>query len=247
MKFPDFIIVGAARSGTTSLWHNLNLHPDITMCNQNKSEFGTEINFWTQNRSKSLDWYKSQFHGELSGEKSPGYLIRHHVMKEIFEHIPTVKIVLILRNPIDRRYSEYLKQIQRRSYSYNIARADLYLKRGGYAKVLQNNVLNFFSLSNVHIIINERMRANLQEELNRLYDFLGVPHFESEVDIFINPGNKVAKNENPVHTRITSYQDWTSEYEPMDYSLRQRLLKFYQSRNEELFDLLGFKIPEWEH
>ena len=64
-RFPDFIIIGAQKSGTSALWYNLNKHSDIGLvrqANDSPTYNGMEMNFWgSRNESKGLDWYKSHF------------------------------------------------------------------------------------------------------------------------------------------------------------------------------------------
>lgn len=65
MKFPDFIIIGAAKCGTTPLWFNIDKHPDITMAPRRPGK--TEMYFWgTKNyKLKGIEWYKGKFSGKV--------------------------------------------------------------------------------------------------------------------------------------------------------------------------------------
>ena len=113
-KFPDFIIVGAMKCGTTVMWHNMNIYPGITMGNnwEDPKKASTEIRFWNNGDpyhtwEKGLEWYKNLFNGECCGEKCANYIESIAAMKRISENIPNVKIILNVRNPVDRVYSEF--------------------------------------------------------------------------------------------------------------------------------------------
>jgi len=103
----DFFIVGAQKAGTTSLHKYLGNHPDIYMPD-NK-----EINFFANDReyAKGFAALESQFRG-YSGERLKGLshvqlIYRPQAPRRLYEHNPQAKIVVILRNPIDRAYSAY--------------------------------------------------------------------------------------------------------------------------------------------
>ncbi|MFX0075457.1 MAG: sulfotransferase domain-containing protein [Candidatus Hermodarchaeota archaeon] len=112
---PDFIIVGAQKSGTSSLYGYLKKHPYII------PTFKDEIHYFDSNLQKGLRWYKSNFPTRLykfifnliynrnfmTGEKSPYYIFHPYAIKHIRNTIPKVKIILLLRNPIARSYSHY--------------------------------------------------------------------------------------------------------------------------------------------
>jgi len=114
---PTFIIIGAQKSATRWLRTNLGEHPDIFAAR-------SEMHFWNNgHRVKKLgiDHYAEQFEGwrgeRIVGEATPGYMIwRHHpalVAQRIDEHLPDVRLIAILRNPIDRAQSAMVHHIRR--------------------------------------------------------------------------------------------------------------------------------------
>ena len=116
---PDFLIIGAARSGTTSLYQYLTEHPSII------PGVGKEIYFFDKKFKKGINWYKSFFPTKFSmaiiknkqktkcitGEATPRYLHYPHAPKRIFEFLPKIKLIVLLRNPIDRAYSHYQMEV----------------------------------------------------------------------------------------------------------------------------------------
>ena len=250
MKFPEFIVIGAYKGGTTALWYNLDKHPDITMCKGSSGGTGTETNYWHgRNWDKGLDWYKSSFVGDFCGEKSPGYMHSHEAMKAISEHMPDVKLIIALRNPIDRAYSSFQVGVRRgrtkSELSFDKATTGKLFVMSDYSGILEKNILPFFPKQNIHCVVSEWARKDLNAELSRLHEFLGVSAHSLAVDQFDNPGSSVSKNKNPVHAKRSDYQDWKSQYKPVSGKLRQRLLDFYSPHNDKLFDFLGCDIPEW--
>lgn len=115
---PSFLIIGAQKSATRWLRLNLGLHPDVYTAGRELSFFNRGNRF----RRRGLDWYRAQFDGwcgePVVGEATPGYLIWRHdpeaVAARIQATIPDVRLIAILRNPIDRAYSAMVHQIRRK-------------------------------------------------------------------------------------------------------------------------------------
>ena len=114
---PTFVIIGAQKCATRWLRINLGHHPEIFTA-------GSELSFWNNGHrveKLGLDWYRDQFEGwngeSIVGEATPGYMIwRHHpelVAQRIKDHQPDVRVIAILRNPVDRAQSALLHHIRR--------------------------------------------------------------------------------------------------------------------------------------
>ena len=108
MELPDFLIVGAQKCGTTTLYDILNNHPEVNMSKIK------EVNYFTmlKDHNKGLEYYSNFFNKKttkhrITGEASPGYMSHLHIQKLIKDNLGEVKIVMILRNPIKRAYSQY--------------------------------------------------------------------------------------------------------------------------------------------
>ena len=109
---PDFIIIGAQKSGTSSLYYYLSQHPNV------KPALKKEVHYFDLNFEKNVLFYRMQFplifnrlniFGKkyVTGEASPYYIFHPHVARRISKIIPSVKIIVLLRNPIDRSFSHY--------------------------------------------------------------------------------------------------------------------------------------------
>jgi Sulfotransferase domain len=114
---PAFLIIGAQKSATRWLRYNLGLHPEIFTPRVEVSFFNSAPAF----KQRGVDWYREQFAGwsgeRMVGEATPGYMIwRHHppvVAKRIKDSVPDVRLIAILRNPVDRANSAMVHHIKR--------------------------------------------------------------------------------------------------------------------------------------
>lgn len=129
-SLPDFIIIGTARSGTTSLYYNLCEHPCII------SAAHDELGFFDSNFNLGLNWYRSFFPTilhkyfvkiskkyALTGEDTPFYIWNPIAANRILKLIPKVKLIVLFRNPIDRAYSNYYLGIRSKSESLSFEEA----------------------------------------------------------------------------------------------------------------------------
>lgn len=190
----DFIIAGAAKSGSTSLIQYLDQSPDIS-CLVTLSD-GNEINFFSKDRiyKKGLKWYESLFAhldtDKIIGEKSASYMSSEAAPERIFKAIPGVRLIFILRNPVDRAYSHYRSNIQKGTEFFSFEKAlkaeAKRIKRGGF---FRNNYsykqrsmyydqisrfLNYFPREQMHFLLLEELNADPAKELAKICEFLNV-------------------------------------------------------------------------
>ena len=126
-KLPNFLIIGAAKAGTTALYHYLKQHPQVYMSPKKETNFfafeGQEISFSGPGDEKisessvtTLEAYAEQFEAASDevaiGEASPWYLYSSQATDNIRRHIPHAKLITVLRNPIDRAFSSYLHVVR---------------------------------------------------------------------------------------------------------------------------------------
>jgi hypothetical protein len=114
----DFFIVGAPKAGTTSLYHYLNEHPEISMSSQKEPDYFSDADiqnegmYYGKNRIDTIKKYHALFddnlESKLKGEASVSYLFYKNVPQKIKTYNPDAKIIIMLRNPIDRAFSHYL-------------------------------------------------------------------------------------------------------------------------------------------
>lgn len=251
MKFPDFIIIGAAKCGTTPLWYNLDKHLDITMGPRNSERGKVEMYFWgTSNYTdKGIDWYKKKFDGKVSGEKTPKYHTSKLAISQMKKHIPNVKLIMCVRHPAERAYSNWKMNLKGGKapsvFTYNLF-TRRYAGLGKYIVNLERNVLSIFPKKQLHICVTEWMKKNTVEEMNKIYDFLGIPRQDIErrvVKIETNlPGPELMKK---VRAE-TWYRTWDQYSKTVQGKLRKQINAYYKNHNEKLFNFLGYEIPEWK-
>jgi sulfotransferase family protein len=110
VRSPDFFIVGAARSGTTSLYQSLRRHPNVFMPeNKEPHFFGTDLRrqHTPMNREEYLALFEDAHRGQRVGEASPLYLYSATAAREIREFAPNAQVIVMLRKPVDLIYSLY--------------------------------------------------------------------------------------------------------------------------------------------
>lgn len=101
MGKPAFLIIGAQKAGTTSLYGWLRHHPGVTMT-QTK-----ELHFFDREFHRGTEWYFEQFSGPCPGEATPYYLFHPLAPKRAAEAIPDAKLIVLLRDPVSRAWSHY--------------------------------------------------------------------------------------------------------------------------------------------
>lgn len=109
---PDFIVIGAQRSGTTSLYRYLTQHPLVAPAAIK------EVKYFSYFHQRPWGWYRRQFPASLpaggqTGEATPYYLFHPHAARRIRERAPDARLIAVLRNPVDRAYSHYVHEWRR--------------------------------------------------------------------------------------------------------------------------------------
>lgn len=203
-KLPNFLIIGAAKSGTTALYHYLNQHPDIFLSEIKETNFfaleGKNVNFkgpgdknGVHKRSiTDIDNYKLQYKEvqkeRAIGEVCPLYLYSQDASVNIKKHIPNVKIIAILREPVARAYSawvhlkrdgrEYLEfeealEDEPRRIKENWAEIWHYFEEGNYYTQLSRYYDNF-PKKNIKVFIYEDFKKSPKKVYAEICKFIGV-------------------------------------------------------------------------
>jgi hypothetical protein len=190
----DFIGIGAARSGTSWLSNCLRAHPDICMSEPKEIQyFNLEHHEYgiNKNHTKAFAWYANHFRHckaeKIKGEFSPIYFYDKKGPELITRYFPDIKLILSLRNPIDRAYSQYwllrnVKKIENREFEKEISDESHYIEQGFYAMQLRR-YLELFKRDQIFILIFEDLRNHPLKEIVRLLKFLDV---RTDIDIDLN-------------------------------------------------------------
>jgi len=252
---PDFLVIGAKRCGTTSLYQHLPEHPCIS-----KSPYDN-MGFFNDNFHLGVNWYKSffpttftrkkiksKFGNFLAFDVTTKYMEEESTANNVYQTKPNMKIIIILRNPVDRAYSQYHLSVrqtaERRSFEdvveenmnrlnkesherYEIkprfsANEDNYLKKSLYALQLRY-WLKIFPKENILIVPTEDFENNQQIIYNKIFEFLNISKFEVKNTKRMEKGN----------------------YPPMKSETRNLLLDYFRPHNHELFELINMEF-DWD-
>lgn len=260
---PDFLIVGAKRAGTTSLWNSVVRHPNVLPMFPARMHIkGTA--FFTTNHGRGLRWYRSHFPlrvnravrarvdgvRPVAGEATPYYLFHPLAAGRAARVAPEARIVVILRDPVDRAYSQYRERVRHRAETLSfeaaldaeeerlrgeedrIRRDDgyvsfahehlSYVEQGRYAGMIER-WLEAYPRERFLFLLNEDLDRDPSGQLNRFVDFLGLPPR--------SPSEVPRDNYHPG--------------EPMDPSIRARLAETFAGDNRRLAALLGMDLSVW--
>lgn len=255
---PDFLIIGGEKCGTTSLYEYLIRHPNILPVK------GKEISFFDNKFHHGFGWYKTFFPSLLikkynemflknkviTGEGTPRYLNHPHAPKRISKLLPKVKLIVLLRNPVDRAFSHYNMEVARgreklsfekaienekericaeyekmeRDESYYSRSYYWYshLEAGIYIKHLKR-WMELFPKNQFLIVKSEDLFKNTTTTYNKALQFLGLSYY-----------------------KLPEYKKFKErKYEKLDIDLRKKLNDFFQPHNEQLYKFLGRDFA-WE-
>ena len=112
-RLPDFLIIGGQRCGTTSLYRYLLAHPGVEGAYPSKG-----AHYFDKHPGKSLNWYRAHFPvrregGPITGEGSPYYLLHPLAPERVARAVPEVRLIAMLRDPVERAYSHYQQEFAR--------------------------------------------------------------------------------------------------------------------------------------
>jgi hypothetical protein len=180
MVLPTFLVIGAMKAGTTSLRDQLARHPDVFMSDPKELHFFAAGQNWERGR----DWYEAHFAGAASvsarGEASPSYSqadIFPGVAERIVGTIPDVRLVYLVRHPIERIRSMYLHQRangrEDRPIADALAGASYYLNASRYSWQLAHYE-GLVSPERIRVITLDGLRDDPGGVMAGLFDFLGV-------------------------------------------------------------------------
>lgn len=185
MKKPEditFLMVGCQRCGTTWVDAALREHPEIYLPQQKQSYF------FDRNYEKGMEWYLSRFEGVTTdhkavGEVATGYSLPQAV-ERMAEHLPHIKIIMAMRNPIERAYSNYrVRYVEEgwSSFEDALEKSPDLLERGQYADQIEH-LLQFYPRERLLLLLYDDLVADDRAYLRSIYEFLGVdPDFESSL------------------------------------------------------------------
>lgn len=213
---PDFLIIGAAKAGSTSLYDYLVEHPAI------ETAFRKEVHYFDQNLGMGENWYRAHFPlksrmtgGRITGEATPYYCFHPAVPALAGRLLPEAKLLFILRDPIARAYSHYQQNLRRGLETLSFAEAVAaepgrlaepqaklkagevdydethqhlsYVTRGLYADQL-TAWLQHYPAERIHVLFTEELATDPDPVLQPVLRFLGVAPFRYDTPKTSNSG-----------------------------------------------------------
>lgn len=183
-RLPDFVVIGAMKAGTTTLFRHLQSHPQVFMPELKEPDFFVKEKNW----SKGFDWYTALFADAppdaLVGEGSTNYSKAASFPESpvlLHEYVPGAKIIYILRDPIERIRSQYAHSIlsggERRRPAEAITPSSGYVDTSLYGAQLRR-YLDLFPLDQVLVLTMEDMRDDPAGLLDKVEDFLGLERYQ---------------------------------------------------------------------
>ena len=231
-----FVIVGFPKCATSFLSYSLREFPETRIHMREPAYFDGKI---------SLEEYLAPFElGMINGEKTPNYVYRKKSMQRISK-IKDIKIIVCLRHPI--RWLESIYNFRKtfpdrhptiNSYSLsdiiksNLTVDNVGVERAHFAKSIKRNVQPFFPPEQIMYIVQEELEQDTQNHLSALCTFLGLNKD------YLDKLQTKEKNKRPYVIDFEQDQEYLK--------LRKPLAKKYRAFNQELYEVLGRKIPAWE-
>ncbi|MEK7137943.1 MAG: sulfotransferase [Patescibacteria group bacterium] len=177
----DFIGIGAPRTGTTHLSTLLAEHPEICFSSRKELHYFNFDHIYSQGQTYLAKYFNHCPAGKIKGEWSTDYLYSPAAAQRIKEHNPNVKLLICLREPVERAYSHFLLQkysasiMPFQSFRQAVTGHDKYnyLKLGFYSQPLRY-YLSLFPRQNILILIYEEVVNNPEQAIGAIYEFLGV-------------------------------------------------------------------------
>ena len=283
MKVGIFI-VGTPKAGTTSLYHYLNEFPEILMSSEKEPDYFSvkEILeqglYYGESKIDSLIKYNNLFSKrdkeQFFGEASVSYLFYPEVSTRIKAYNPESKIIIMLRNPIERAFSHYLmdyrlgltsKSFEEEFKNQESLNFQQYFLLGNYYNQVKK-YLKVFETKNVHIIWYSDFKQNAEKELQKVIDFIGLKS-DFKVDLskihnsFSMPKNNIIRKIYSVawlrkiltfifpETLVNSIKSilFRKGKKPkLSEENRNILFSYYKSDIEDLEQLLSVNLSRWK-
>lgn len=236
-RAPDFVILGAQKAGTTSLYELLTRHPQVVPARRK------EVHFLDRHWKRGIGWYRDQFpdvrdtdsaEPVLTGEATPYYLFHPEAPARLRVAAPEARLLVVLRDPVDRAYSHYQMQVRRGREDQGFARALAleaerlaagpenhprysYVARGRYAEQLRR-WFAVFPRERFLVIESGELVRRTEAVLAGMTRFLGIAPF-------------------PDGTRLPRRA--SGSYPPMPTAVRASLARIFAPHDERLRAMLG--------
>ncbi|HIB49907.1 MAG TPA: hypothetical protein EYO40_01230 [Phycisphaerales bacterium] len=261
----SFLMIGCQRCGTTWADAALRTHPQVFLPEKKQSYF------FDRNYDKGVDWYLERFRGARPeqtavGEVATGYCLLE-VIPLVAEHFPKTKLLMVMRNPIDRAYSNFQsRKVEEGWETFEEAlesSKDMY-ERGQYIDQIEC-LLTFYNRENILFLLYDDLNLNDKAYIKSIYDFIGV---DSTVDTTMIGQRKNAAMFPALRKRLHQVglksmvrfisKSWIGDkirrsrkskgraYMSMNPKTKEKLLKHFAPYNKKLSIFLDRDLSKWD-
>lgn len=259
-SYPNLFIIGAAKAGTTTLYHALNQHEKVCMSFDKEPMFFSKDEYYL----RGIQWYRDTFfpRGEMypiCGEATPHYLYwAEKVAPRITENLKSdqVKFVAIFREPVERAYSWYWNMVREGCEDLSFEEAIQsesgrlsqhgdtfkstgsmiygYLKGGEYARQIKH-FLTYFPKENFHFLLQEDLKYDFDKAIAGLLSFLGL---NSSYDVEVVFGNPSSLPRSALLQRIVRQRSLGKELFKtiIPFPVRHKIKQFILEKNAKRFE-----------
>lgn len=246
-RLPDFLVLGAMKAGTSTLFHHLAAHPAVD------PPLRKEVHYFGhgQRAGRGLGWYRAHFplgpaRGRLTGEATPDYLFDPDVPARIGAALPDVRLIAILREPVARAVSQYHHEVRmgretlpieeafamegaRLAHAARLGEAGRetlhhasYRRRGLYAEQIARYHAAFRA-ERLLVLGSGTLARDPQAAVGRAFAFLGLPSVPVDEGVVRNMAGRTS---------------------PVPAALLKELQEWFAAPNARLAEMLG-GLPDW--
>lgn len=264
---PTFVIAGTQRSGTTSLWRWLRGHPDVFVAADK------EVHFFDAHWDEGVDAYRRSFEGwsgqQAIGEVTPNYIFHPEAMKRLVSVVPDVRVVVSLREPVERAYSHYWARRSRHYETLDFAAviaaepaevvpdmdAGYLLARGRYLTQIERT-LEVLPPEQLLVVLFDDVDQRPAETFAEICRFIGVDDQTVPAEVG-RPANAHRQFRSQRLRRVTLHvpgrlgdalgrvNSRSVAYPALDPALRRELVERFRPDNEALARWLGRDLSTW--
>lgn len=250
---PTFYLAGFQKTASTWLYRVFLDHPEVFVPDKDA------IHYLTIKHYLGEKWYADFYRGYRGekhiGDTTPSYMQYPYSRERMKESNPDAKILVTLRNPIERAFSHYWHEKKKRTISFefadilesnNVNNFDAYIGSGFYYRHL-SELFRLFPRENVLVSLFDDLTPDPQKFLNPIFDFLEIQRIRpSVIDQQINVARKTAtpmeQEENRANGRPVDETEYTRG---INNQTRKKLRDVYSEENKKLEDLIGRDLSSW--
>lgn len=252
MPLPTFVIAGSQKCGTTSLAATLRQHRQVHVPRPK------EVHFFDHHFARGLEWYADQFsprdHHLQIGEATPAYLDHPLAVQRLARTLPEARVVILLRNPVDRAYSHYWhkrrlgdepletfeeavadeprrREVARRSTWLRRA----YVERGHYIERIEP-LVSAYGRERVHVMLLDDLVSEPQPSLRALLRFL---------EVNPKPARRMTFGQRNTYRSGEARESDRASYPPLAEPTRQALTEQFATSNARLATFLDRDLSAW--